>query len=29
MFIKAICCSAMIFVAVAAIGLWLRRRRGR
>jgi len=28
-FIKALCCSMMIFIAVAAIGIWLQRRRGR
>jgi uncharacterized protein (TIGR03382 family) len=27
MFIKTICCSAMIFVAIAALGLALRRHR--
>ncbi len=29
MFIKALCCSVMIFIAVAAIGIWLQRRRDR
>ena len=29
MFTKALCCSMMIFIAVAAIGIWLRRTRGR
>jgi len=29
MFIKALCCSMMIFIAVAALGIWLQRRRGR
>lgn len=29
MFIKALCCSVMIFIAVAAIGIWFQRRRGR
>jgi hypothetical protein len=28
LFIKALCCSAMVFTAVAMIGIWLRRRRG-
>jgi len=27
MFIKALCCSMMIFVAVGWIGIWLRSRR--
>jgi hypothetical protein len=26
---KALCCSMLVFVALAAVGLWLRRRRGR
>ena len=29
MFIKALCCSMMIFIALASIGIWLQRRRGR
>jgi hypothetical protein len=29
MIVKALCCSALVFVALAAAGLWLRRRRGR
>jgi hypothetical protein len=28
-FIKAFCCIAMIFIAGAAIGIWLQRHRGR
>jgi hypothetical protein len=27
--VKALCCSMLLFVALAAAGLWLRRRRGR
>jgi MYXO-CTERM domain-containing protein len=27
--VKALCCSMLIFVALGAAGLWLRRRRGR
>jgi len=26
-FIKFLCCSMMVFVAVAAIGLWLQKAR--
>ena len=29
MFVKTLCCAAMIFVALAAAGIWLQRRRGR
>jgi hypothetical protein len=29
MFIKALCCSTMVFVAVAWAGIWLQRRRRR
>jgi hypothetical protein len=29
MFIKALCCSMLVFVAIAWAGLWLRRRRGK
>jgi MYXO-CTERM domain-containing protein len=25
--LKALCCSMLLFVAIAAAGLWLRRRR--
>ena len=28
MFIKTLCCSALIFILVASIGIWLQRRRG-
>jgi hypothetical protein len=28
MFIKALCCSMMIFIAVASAGIWVSRRRG-
>jgi hypothetical protein len=28
-FIKALCCAAVVFVALAACGIWLQRRRGR
>jgi hypothetical protein len=28
-FIKALACTMMIFIAGAAIGIWLQRRRGR
>jgi hypothetical protein len=26
---KALCCSMLVFVALGAAGIWLRRRRGR
>jgi hypothetical protein len=29
MFIKALCCSMMIFVAVGWLGIWLRTKRRR
>ena len=29
MFIKTLCCSMMIFVAVAWVGIWLQRKRRR
>jgi hypothetical protein len=29
MFIKALCCSMMVFVAVGWVGIWLRTRRRR
>ena len=29
MFIKSLCCSMLVFVALAAIGIWLQRRRSR
>lgn len=29
MFIKALCCSAVVFVALAWVGIWLQRHRGR
>jgi hypothetical protein len=29
MFIKALCCAAMVFVVLAVVGIWLQRRRGR
>jgi hypothetical protein len=29
MFIKALCCSMVFFVALASAGIWLQRRRGR
>jgi hypothetical protein len=29
MFIKALCCSMMLFVAVGWVGIWLRTRRRR
>jgi len=29
MFIKALCCSVLLFVALAAMGVWLQRRRRR
>jgi hypothetical protein len=29
MFIKALCCAAMLFVVLAVVGIWLQRRRGR
>jgi hypothetical protein len=28
-FIKALCCAAMVFVVLAWAGIWLQRRRGR
>jgi len=27
-FIKALCCAAVVFLALAAGGIWLQRRRG-
>jgi hypothetical protein len=27
--LKALFCSMVLFVAIAAIGIWLRRQRGR
>jgi len=27
--LKALCCSMLLFVAIAAFGMWLRRRRER
>jgi hypothetical protein len=27
--IKALCCSMLVFLAVAAAGMWLARHRGR
>jgi hypothetical protein len=29
MLVKALCCSMLVFLAVAAAGMWLRRRRDR
>jgi hypothetical protein len=29
MFIKTLCCAAVVFVALAGCGIWLQRRRGR
>jgi hypothetical protein len=29
MFIKALCCSMMFFVAIGWMGIWLRTRRRR
>jgi hypothetical protein len=29
MFLKALCCSALLFVAIGLLGLRLRRVRGR
>jgi hypothetical protein len=29
MFIKALCCSAMLFIAIGLLGVRLRRSRGR
>jgi hypothetical protein len=29
MFVKALCCSMMVFVALAWAGIWLRRHRSR
>jgi hypothetical protein len=29
MFIKAICCAAVVFVVLAMLGIGLQRRRGR
>jgi hypothetical protein len=26
--LKALCCSMLLFVALAAVGIWLQRRRG-
>jgi hypothetical protein len=28
-FIKAVCCAAVLFVVLAALGIWLQKRRGR
>jgi hypothetical protein len=28
-FIKAVCCLAVVFVVLAAAGIWLQRRRGK
>jgi hypothetical protein len=28
-FIKALCCAAVLFVVLAAAGIWLQRHRGR
>jgi hypothetical protein len=28
-FVKALCCSALLFVAIGAVGVWLRQQRGR
>jgi hypothetical protein len=28
-FIKAVCCAAVVFVLLALVGIGLRRRRGR
>jgi hypothetical protein len=28
-FIKAICCLAVVFVVLAVAGIWLQRRRGK
>jgi hypothetical protein len=27
-FIKALCCAAVVFVLLASAGIWLQRRRG-
>ena len=27
--IKLLCCSVLVFVALGAVGVWVRRRRGR
>ncbi|TWG12747.1 hypothetical protein FHX34_105615 [Actinoplanes teichomyceticus] len=29
MFTKALCCTMMIFVVGAMLGIWLQRQRGR
>ncbi len=29
MFTKALCCSIVVFIAVAMLGMWLQRLRGR
>jgi hypothetical protein len=29
MFIKALCCAAVVFVAIGALGIAMRRRRGK
>ena len=29
MFIKALLCTALVFIAGAALGIWLQRLRGR
>jgi hypothetical protein len=28
-FTKLLCCSMLVFVAVASIGIWLQKARGR
>jgi uncharacterized iron-regulated membrane protein len=27
MIVKALCCSMLVFLAIAGVGLWIRRRR--
>jgi hypothetical protein len=29
MFIKALCCAAVVFVVLAMLGIWLQKIRGR
>jgi hypothetical protein len=29
MLIKALCCSILLFIAIAAFGMWLQRQRRR
>jgi hypothetical protein len=29
LFIKALCCSVMVFLVIGMCAVWLRRRRGR